>query len=91
MTRRVSIRATAKKDVKAARDWYERQRRGLGEEFLASIAEVFSRLEEAPEQFPLYYRDFRRAIANRFPYKVFCEFTAIPLSSLAFCTPRATT
>jgi hypothetical protein len=29
------------------------------------------RLEEAPEQFPIFYRGFRRAITERFPYNIF--------------------
>jgi plasmid stabilization system protein ParE len=58
-------------DLVEAREWYEAQRAGLGDEFLASVADAFTRLEESPEQFPVYYRDFRRVLMNRFPYKVF--------------------
>jgi plasmid stabilization system protein ParE len=67
----VSIRAAADTDLAEARDWYERKRQGLGNEFLASVADAFTRLEEAPEQFPVYYGDFRRVLTERFPYKVF--------------------
>jgi hypothetical protein len=45
---RVSIRPAAETDLDEARDWYERQRPGLGDEFLASVADAFTRLEEAP-------------------------------------------
>jgi plasmid stabilization system protein ParE len=68
---RVSIRPAARIDLDKARDWYERQRPGLGDEFLASVADAFTRMEEAPEQFPFYHRDFRRVLTDRFPYKVF--------------------
>jgi plasmid stabilization system protein ParE len=33
--------------------------------------EAFRRLEANPERFPLYYRDFRRVLTRRFPYKIF--------------------
>ena len=28
-------------------------------------------LEETPERQPIYYRDFRRVLTDRFPYKIF--------------------
>jgi hypothetical protein len=68
---RVSIRPDAEADLEQARIWYENQRPGLGDEFLASIAEALSRWEEAPQQLPLYYRGFRRILTDRFPYKLF--------------------
>jgi len=36
---RVSIRPEAKADLVRARDWYEAQCAGLGDEFLAAVAE----------------------------------------------------
>lgn len=69
--RRDSLRAAAETDLADARAWYEDQRPGLGDEFLASVAAALTRLEENPEQFPVYYRDFRRVLVEWFPYKVF--------------------
>jgi plasmid stabilization system protein ParE len=68
---RVSNRATADADLHQARVWYDRQRPGLGDEFLLSVADAMTRLEEAPEQFPVYYRGFHRLLTERFPYKIF--------------------
>jgi plasmid stabilization system protein ParE len=67
----VSTRVAAKTDLLLARDWYESKRVGLGNEFLAAIADVFVSLEETPDRFPVYYNGFRRALAQRFPYKIF--------------------
>ena len=67
----VTIRAKAKADLRRAHDWYEKQRDGLGDEFLADHAEAFLRLESNPESFPIYYRGFRRVLTHRFPYKIF--------------------
>jgi plasmid stabilization system protein ParE len=64
-------RPDADADIQEARDWYETQRPGLGDEFLLALAEAFSRLEESPLQFPVYYLDFRRALTETFPYKIF--------------------
>lgn len=68
---RVSTRPDSDIDLNDAHDWYEQQRPGLGDEFLLAVAEIFARLEESPEQFPVYHNGFRRALTDRFPYKVF--------------------
>jgi toxin ParE1/3/4 len=58
-------------DIREARAWYDGQRLGLGDEFLLVITDAMIQLEETPQQFPLYYRGFRRLLTERFPYKVF--------------------
>lgn len=71
MSGRVSIRPAAETDLRETRDWYERQRPGLGDEFLGCVAEALISLEDGPERFPVYYRGFRRVLTRRFPYKLF--------------------
>jgi plasmid stabilization system protein ParE len=71
----VTIRPKAKADLRRAHDWYEERCPGLGDEFLADHAEALLRLEADPERFPLYYRDFRRVLTHRFPYKIFFRIT----------------
>ncbi len=71
MSWRVFIRAAAEADLREAQEWYESQRPGLSDEFLLSVADALTRLEQSPELFPLYYRGFRRVLTRRFPYKLF--------------------
>ena len=71
MNWRVIIRPNAEVDLRKAWSWYETQRAGLGDELLIEIGAAIHRLETDPEQSPFYYRDFRRLLARRFPYKVF--------------------
>ena len=71
MTWRVSIRAAAEADLREAQEWYEGERSGLGDEFLIAVADGLTRLEQSPEAFPPYYREFRRVLTQRFPYKLF--------------------
>jgi hypothetical protein len=40
-----SIRPEAAQDMAEARDWYERQRDGLGMEFLAAVDDVFAYID----------------------------------------------
>lgn len=58
-------------EVDAAYRWYEQQRTGLGDEFLAAVETVFRRLQQVPEAHQIIYKDVRRALPRRFPYSVF--------------------
>jgi len=68
---RVIIRPNAEADLLEAQAWYESQRAGLGNELLDEIRHAVQLLETDPERRPLYYRDFRRLVTRRFPYKLF--------------------
>ncbi len=67
----VTLRPRAETDLHEAVRWYEARRAGLGEEFLAEVTRAINRLEQQPDRRPCYYRDFRRLITRRFPYKLF--------------------
>lgn len=73
MTWRVLIRSAAERDLDEAGKWYDKQRTGLGDEFLVSIAEAFTRLEQDPQRYRVLYRDFRRILVERFPYRIFYQ------------------
>jgi toxin ParE1/3/4 len=68
---RVIIRPNAEADLAEARIWYESQRAGLGDELLDEVRRAVSLLADDPERRPFYYRDFRRLLVRRFPYKLF--------------------
>jgi len=70
--KQVIVRPAAAADIERAYQWYEWQRRGLGEEFLAALRLTRDRVLEYPESFPVLHRDTRRAlIPRRFPYGLF--------------------
>lgn len=58
-------------DLADAYGWYEGQRPGLGDEFLASINASFEMVEKFPELFAAAHGEVRRAIVARFPFAVF--------------------
>jgi len=74
--RRLVYRPEAAADIRAAFEWYERQREGLGDEFLAAL----SKAEEAARANPLSYgvirRDARRIMLRRFPYQIIYRVVA---------------
>lgn len=65
------FRPAAAADVEDAYRWYEAQRTGLGEEFLAAVGVVIETLAANPERFPVVHRQTRRALFRRFPYGLY--------------------
>jgi plasmid stabilization system protein ParE len=61
----------AKDDVEIAFAWYERQRRGLGFEFLDCVEIVVKSIIENPEMYRIHYLNFRGCVVRRFPFSVF--------------------
>jgi len=67
----VVIRLEAESDIKDAYEWYEAQRKGLGEGFLLCIEEALSRVSRNPEIYSVVYKEVRRVLIHRFPFGVF--------------------
>lgn len=54
-----------------ARDWYEEQREGLGDEFLEAVREKLDEIQQSPLHHPAGHRQVRRAQTRRFPYIIY--------------------
>ncbi|MEA1968593.1 MAG: type II toxin-antitoxin system RelE/ParE family toxin [Thermodesulfobacteriota bacterium] len=61
----------AKDDVEFAFIWYERQRRGLGFEFLDCVEIAVKSILDKPEMYRIYYSNLRGCVIRRFPFTVF--------------------
>lgn len=71
MTLPVVLRRKAGRDLADAYNWYEDQRRNLGEQWLHAVTASLNAISEYPEMFPRVHGEVRRAIVARFPYGVF--------------------
>jgi plasmid stabilization system protein ParE len=67
----VRFRSEAASDVLLAREWYDSQRPGLGDDFVRSLERVIELISELPEAFPEIAVGLRRALLGRFPYAVY--------------------
>lgn len=67
----VRLRDEAGKDLDAAAEWYERQRTGLGTEFLDEALRAFRAIAARPLAYPVIHRDLRRALMHRFPFGIY--------------------
>ncbi len=75
MKRPVRLEAEAEDELDASAAWYERQRPGLGQDFIDEVAAALTRVGEAPQTFNLIpgvpqALGIRRAGVHRFPYAV---------------------
>ncbi len=70
MSLRVHLRPEAEADVEEAAAWYEKQREGLGNEFLDEVLSVCETISENPNMYPVVHRHTRRAVTHRFPFKI---------------------
>jgi toxin ParE1/3/4 len=60
----------AELDLLETRDWYDRQRFGLGDDFMFAVDACFAQIERAPEAFVFSHERVRRALLKKFPYAV---------------------
>jgi len=58
-------------DIKIAYDWYESQCIGLGEDFLLTLEEFYSKITRTPKIYQLIYKTVRRKLLRKFPYGLF--------------------
>ncbi len=71
MSKRIVFRASADAEFSEAAEWYEKQRQGLGLEFLDHVQNVLDAIAHDPLRFSIALRDIREALVSRFPYAVY--------------------
>lgn len=74
MTAELVIAPEAEWDLTEAYAWYERQRFGLGEDFLGCVDACIEALRRSPEIYAFIHENYRRALVRRFPYANFYEY-----------------
>lgn len=82
------IEAAAEAETREAARWYERQRSGLGVEFLAAVDEAVQRVINSPSQFPQLETlpeetDVHGCLLKRFPYALVYEATSTEIRIVA--------
>ena len=70
MTATLTFLAVAEQDIQAAVLWYDQQRPGLGDIFIADLQEILEHIRLQPEMYRRIDGPVRRAVLHRFPYSV---------------------
>ncbi len=71
MAYRLKFSSRAVRESGEAREWYELQSPGLGDEFIAAMELQLIRLQQAPMLYAEVIPGVRRALLPRFPYGLF--------------------
>lgn len=58
-------------DVETAFHWYEKEKTGLGWEFLDELQTTFDRIADDPFKYRVIRREIRRSLTRRFPYAIY--------------------
>jgi plasmid stabilization system protein ParE len=58
----------ARAELIDAQDWYENEGPGLGQRFRFAVDAAIRPMSANPRQFPVVYKNIRRALLRRFPY-----------------------
>jgi len=61
----------AKDDIEIAILWYEKQRIGLGFEFLDCIKESEELIKNQPKMYAVSYSFYRGCVVKRFPFSIY--------------------
>ena len=69
MTLKYTDRSLA--DLETALHWYEKQRKGLGFDFLDCIEASIYNILLFPEMYQVQYKNFRSCPIRRFPFSIF--------------------
>lgn len=67
----VLFRPAARRDIEDIYAWYEQQREGLGEEFLADASAASDYIGRFPEAYAIVHANIRRVMLKRFPYLLY--------------------
>ena len=70
MKYRTIVRPEAENDLKEAFSWYGDKRQGLGYDFLLQVDAGLRFIERNPEICPPEYKETRKHLIKRFPYKI---------------------
>ena len=77
------FRDEAQSEFDEAVDWYERQRGGLGFEFIEEVQKTLDQIVLAPQRCPFIFEDAKLALVRRFPYLVIYRIEATEIVILA--------
>lgn len=88
MTHGIELRLKAERDIVVAKRWYDQQRLSLGTEFQDETFKSIRNVASAPLQYPVVYRQTRRALLTRFPCAIYFRITGNTVVIVAVMNTR---
>ena len=66
----LKVLSCAEQDITNAVFWYENKLKGLGLQCILSLDAAIQSIRRNPKLYPEVYKNFRRALIQRFPYSI---------------------
>ena len=85
MAAELVVAEEAEQDVAEGYSYYERQRVGLGEDFLARVDACIQGILRAPKVGACFLGDYRRALVRKFPYAVYYVYDDANDRVMVYC------
>ena len=67
---KVQFYKIAQKEFDGSVEFYNKERAGLGDEFLNEVVGAIKRIKCFPQAWPVYYQDIRGCQLKRFPFRL---------------------
>jgi plasmid stabilization system protein ParE len=61
----------AQQELQESAEWYDKQRLGLGDEFVDAVVSRVSDICRDPRRFPFAHAGVRQALLSRFPFAIY--------------------
>jgi toxin ParE1/3/4 len=71
MSKQLLVQPEAEEDLNQAYQWYEAQRKGLGDDFLLCVEGGIARITRNPQRYRKIHGNIRRVLIDRFPFGIF--------------------
>lgn len=72
----IRFQPEAEAELAEARVWYGLQGDGLDVALMLRIDQTLQRIVQAPQAYPIVYRQLRRVVVRQFPFAIFYEAAA---------------
>ena len=78
----------AKSEIIDSREWYDKQARGLGLEFLRDLQRAEQKILANPLLYPFYEGETRRILLDKFPFSLIYLFSKNEIQVVAIAHQR---
>lgn len=68
--KQVVFHELARKELLDSRDYYDGLVYGLGKKFIDEVEYIVNNIKTNPLLFPIYFKDFRKALLRKFPFSI---------------------
>ncbi len=66
----IDFHELAERELLDSRNYYDDLKFELGKKFIIEVEHILNRIRQNPLAFPIFFKDFRKALLRKFPYSI---------------------